>query len=161
MFKKVFKHFRRSIPYDRQAVEQLLEILKFCYSYFGCLRSTDFVMTIYTLCSQDLYCVRSDLGNLLKALGRLEEAKVQYLYEIGVRICFQGRRTFCCLVCMFLIMNGPSICQVCGCLGDHLPVTSKYCQVTEKNYLIWWQMWCFLPSTVQSLNEHSANFFYL
>uniref|UniRef100_A0A8V5G1Q5 Uncharacterized protein n=1 Tax=Melopsittacus undulatus TaxID=13146 RepID=A0A8V5G1Q5_MELUD len=24
----------------------------------------------------DLYCVRSDLGNLLKALGRLEEAKV-------------------------------------------------------------------------------------
>lgn len=58
-------------------------------------------------------------------------------------------------------MNGPSICQVCGCLGDHLPVTSKYCQVTEKNYLIWWQMWCFLPSTVQSLNEHSANFFYL
>lgn len=26
--------------------------------------------------SQDLYCVRSDLGNLLKALGRLEEAKV-------------------------------------------------------------------------------------
>lgn len=27
-------------------------------------------------CSQDLYCVRSDLGNLLKALGRLEEAKV-------------------------------------------------------------------------------------
>lgn len=25
---------------------------------------------------QDLYCVRSDLGNLLKALGRLEEAKV-------------------------------------------------------------------------------------
>ena len=28
------------------------------------------------LVSQDLYCVRSDLGNLLKALGRLEEAKV-------------------------------------------------------------------------------------
>ena len=27
---------------------------------------------------QDLYCVRSDLGNLLKALGRLEEAKVCY-----------------------------------------------------------------------------------
>lgn len=26
--------------------------------------------------SQDLYCVRSDLGNLLKALGRLDEAKV-------------------------------------------------------------------------------------
>ena len=30
---------------------------------------------------QDLYCVRSDLGNLLKALGRLDEAKVtHYLY---------------------------------------------------------------------------------
>jgi hypothetical protein len=26
--------------------------------------------------SQDLYCVRSDLGNLLKALGRLDESKV-------------------------------------------------------------------------------------
>ena len=26
---------------------------------------------------QDLYCVRSDLGNLLKALGRLDEAKVK------------------------------------------------------------------------------------
>ncbi|RWR98800.1 O-glycosyltransferase-like protein, partial [Dinothrombium tinctorium] len=25
----------------------------------------------------DLYCVRSDLGNLLKALGRLDEAKVR------------------------------------------------------------------------------------
>lgn len=25
---------------------------------------------------QDLYCVRSDLGNLLKALARLDEAKV-------------------------------------------------------------------------------------
>lgn len=29
---------------------------------------------------QDLYCVRSDLGNLLKALGRLEEAKVGFEY---------------------------------------------------------------------------------
>ena len=28
---------------------------------------------------QELYCVRSDLGNLLKALGRLEEAKVCYI----------------------------------------------------------------------------------
>lgn len=26
--------------------------------------------------AQELYCVRSDLGNLLKALGRLDEAKV-------------------------------------------------------------------------------------
>uniref|UniRef100_A0A8D0CHR6 UDP-N-acetylglucosamine--peptide N-acetylglucosaminyltransferase 110 kDa subunit n=1 Tax=Scleropages formosus TaxID=113540 RepID=A0A8D0CHR6_SCLFO len=31
---------------------------------------------------QDLYCVRSDLGNLLKALGRLEEAKACYLKAI-------------------------------------------------------------------------------
>lgn len=30
---------------------------------------------------QDLYCVRSDLGNLLKALGRLDEAKVSTLYS--------------------------------------------------------------------------------
>ena len=29
---------------------------------------------------QDLYCVRSDLGNLLKALGRLDEAKVTIVY---------------------------------------------------------------------------------
>ncbi|TKR57917.1 hypothetical protein L596_030557 [Steinernema carpocapsae] len=29
--------------------------------------------------NQDLYCVRSDLGNLLKAMGRLEEAKGQRL----------------------------------------------------------------------------------
>ena len=29
------------------------------------------------VCVQDLYGVRSDLGNLLKALGRLEEAKVE------------------------------------------------------------------------------------
>ena len=41
--------------------------------------------TYHTLCltatflRQDLYCVRSDLGNLLKALGRLDEAKVRPL----------------------------------------------------------------------------------
>jgi len=29
----------------------------------------------------DLYCVRSDLGNLLKALGRLDEAKI---YSMGI-----------------------------------------------------------------------------
>ena len=28
-------------------------------------------------CTQDLYGVRSDLGNLYKALGRLEDAKVK------------------------------------------------------------------------------------
>ena len=31
-------------------------------------------------CPQDLFCVRSDLGNLLKSLGRLEEAKVLFFY---------------------------------------------------------------------------------
>lgn len=30
---------------------------------------------------QDLYCVRSDLGNLLKALGRLDEAKVSAFHS--------------------------------------------------------------------------------
>jgi len=35
-------------------------------------READCVALVF----QDLYCVRSDLGNLLKALGRLEEAKV-------------------------------------------------------------------------------------
>lgn len=34
------------------------------------------VVYFFCLLLQDLYCVRSDLGNLLKALGRLEEAKV-------------------------------------------------------------------------------------
>lgn len=36
---------------------------------FDCVNNNNYVF-------QDLYCVRSDLGNLLKALGRLEEAKV-------------------------------------------------------------------------------------
>ena len=31
---------------------------------------------MFVLNSQDLYGVRSDLGNLFKALGRLEDAKV-------------------------------------------------------------------------------------
>lgn len=37
--------------------------------------SVNWFLTNYVF--QDLYCVRSDLGNLLKALGRLEEAKVR------------------------------------------------------------------------------------
>lgn len=44
-------------------------------------------------CSQDLYCVRSDLGNLLKALGRLEEAKVRYSGLAFVLMCCLY---FCC-----------------------------------------------------------------
>ena len=37
---------------------------------------------------QDLYCVRSDLGNLLKALGRLDEAKVcKIVFVISVVLC--------------------------------------------------------------------------
>lgn len=39
---------------------------------------------------QDLYCVRSDLGNLLKALGRLEEAKVRYIGLAFVKMCCFG-----------------------------------------------------------------------
>jgi len=40
------------------------------------------VFDYYVFCVllQDLYCVRSDLGNLLKALGRLDEAKVSYQF---------------------------------------------------------------------------------
>ena len=39
------------------------------YNFFYCFFFFDHLL-------QDLYCVRSDLGNLFKALGRLEEAKV-------------------------------------------------------------------------------------
>ncbi|VVC87765.1 unnamed protein product [Leptidea sinapis] len=35
--------------------------------------------------NSELYCVRSDLGNLLKALGRLDEAKACYLKAIETR----------------------------------------------------------------------------
>lgn len=35
-----------------------------------------FEFSFFLFNQQDLYCVRSDLGNLLKALGRLDEAKV-------------------------------------------------------------------------------------
>ena len=34
----------------------------------------------------NLYCVRSDLGNLLKALNRLEEAKACYLKAIETQV---------------------------------------------------------------------------
>ena len=44
--------------------------------------NTSFPTPTVTCLPQDLYCVRSDLGNLLKALGRLDEAKVgdRHLY---------------------------------------------------------------------------------
>ncbi|CAG2059954.1 unnamed protein product, partial [Timema podura] len=35
----------------------------------------------------DLYCVRSDLGNLLKALGRLDEAKTPYALAMRLSVC--------------------------------------------------------------------------
>ena len=38
---------------------------------------------------QELYGVRSDLGNLLKALGRLEEAKVTSLYYLPSCLSWQ------------------------------------------------------------------------
>ena len=43
-----------------------------------CLSFSNFCLNWTQTCFfQDLYCVRSDLGNLLKALGRLDEAKVK------------------------------------------------------------------------------------
>ena len=52
---------------------------------------------------QDLYGVRSDLGNLFKALGRLEDAKVQKSGTVGVSlmcvflwcVCFCGHGGHC------------------------------------------------------------------
>lgn len=41
-----------------------------------------YILRFYML--QDLYCVRSDLGNLLKALARLDEAKVGFLYLLHI-----------------------------------------------------------------------------
>ena len=45
---------------------------------------------IVSVLFQELYCVRSDLGNLLKALGRLDEAKVKifFLNIISMSICY-------------------------------------------------------------------------
>ena len=48
---------------------------------------------------QDLYCVRSDLGNLLKALGRLDEAKVCFTGETRCLID-DGFREQCATVWM-------------------------------------------------------------
>ncbi len=42
----------------------------------SCVYQLVVVYFFFVFLLQDLYCVRSDLGNLLKALGRLEEAKV-------------------------------------------------------------------------------------
>lgn len=51
---------------------------------------------------QDLYCVRSDLGNLLKALGRLEEAKVRLNMSAFARSC---NGLFCCCASVALDYN--------------------------------------------------------
>lgn len=51
----------------RIEIEQFLQAFPRINSNFLCFSFDRF---------QDLYCVRSDLGNLLKALGRLDEAKV-------------------------------------------------------------------------------------
>lgn len=48
----------------------------------------------------DLYCVRSDLGNLLKALGRLEEAKVCLNMSAFVRFSLYT----CMLYCVYTII---------------------------------------------------------
>lgn len=48
---------------------------------------SNYIHIKYYVFFKDLYCVRSDLGNLLKALGRLEEAKVsfkKYLFDYNL-----------------------------------------------------------------------------
>ena len=57
---------------------------------------------------QDLYCVRSDLGNLLKALGRLDEAKVKGNCRDSLRLIFwlfRLRRTIATLTMLLLRKN--------------------------------------------------------
>lgn len=44
---------------------------------YSVTRFAQVIQNVFVLNSQDLYGVRSDLGNLFKALGRLEDAKVE------------------------------------------------------------------------------------
>lgn len=44
--------------------------------FYNSLFQTYMFLMHFRFFFQDLYCVRSDLGNLLKALARLDEAKV-------------------------------------------------------------------------------------
>lgn len=63
---------------------------------------------------QELYCVRSDLGNLLKALGRLDEAKVgQFADNPNVR-CRDVRQCACVPVVW--------LCACVGAAGDNVVV---------------------------------------
>lgn len=61
----------------------------------ACLRidaHTDFILVIPRLLFflQDLYGVRSDLGNLYKALGRLEDAKVLKIVHVWLHaMCYR------------------------------------------------------------------------
>lgn len=48
---------------------------------YSVTRITQAIQNVFVLNSQDLYGVRSDLGNLFKALGRLEDAKVGHTYR--------------------------------------------------------------------------------
>ena len=50
-----------------------------CYSVVYVLVSYFYILSVFFF--QDLYGVRSDLGNLFKALGRLEDAKVSLELE--------------------------------------------------------------------------------
>lgn len=56
-----------------QAVQAYVSALQYNPVSFCCV---NFRKVLTAIVRQDLYCVRSDLGNLLKALGRLDEAKV-------------------------------------------------------------------------------------
>ena len=66
------------------------------------------------MCVQDLYTARSDLGNLLKALGRLDEAKV----------CSGGNFALatlssCGIITLFILASGAklSLCLGAGQFG--------------------------------------------
>jgi len=56
----------------------------------------------------DLYCVRSDLGNLLKALGRLDEAKVRSILS-----------NRCLAVCVFMCLSVSLYVFVLLCLYEY------------------------------------------
>lgn len=65
------------VLYRKKDRDIISVITYLCYCLL-ILEDVSSVFACITICFplQELYCVRSDLGNLLKALGRLDEAKV-------------------------------------------------------------------------------------
>ena len=95
----------------------------------------------------DLYCVRSDLGNLLKALGRLDEAKSCYLKAIETQPNFSV--AWSNLGCVFHAQNEvcvleeePHAREGGWCLEDALrSACENTCQLSiilVQNILTWW-----------------------